>query len=103
MDRIDPEPLGLGCLLFAGEFIRCQALQGLGPAAEVVGVDGVAPVLPELRVIARVQAFDPGLPEGPVHPLDLPVGPRMLDLGPAVSGALLIADPPEDMLEGIPV
>ena len=41
--------------------------------------------------------------ERPVHPLDLPVGPRMVDLSQAVVDVVLPAYAAEDMLEGKPI
>lgn len=87
MERIYPEPFRLGCPLFADKFIGRQTLQSLQPAAEVVGVYEVAQVLAQLRVIVVMEAFDGRFFDGPVRPLDLPVGPRMFDLGQAVFDA----------------
>lgn len=39
---------------------------------------------PELVVALVVEAFDGRLLDGPVHPLDLPVGPRMVRFGEPV-------------------
>ena len=103
MDRIYPEPFRFGCPLFADEFVGCQALEGLEPAAEVVCVDEVGEVLPQLRVIVIVEALDGGFLDGPVHPLDRPIGPRMFDFGQAVFDAMLLADSTKDVPEGVPV
>lgn len=103
MDRIYPEPFRLGCPLFADEFIGCQAFEGLEPAAEVVCIDEVGEVLPQLRVIVIVEALDGGFLDGPVHSLDLPIGPRMLDLGGAMFDTVFLADSTKDVLEGVPV
>lgn len=92
MDRVHVEPLGLGCPLFADEFVRCQTLQGFESASVVVGVDEVGQMLLQLCVIVVVEAFDSGFLDGPVHPLDLPVGPGMLNLGQAMFDAVLLAD-----------
>lgn len=51
MDRVHPEPLGFGCPLLADEFVGRQTFEGLEPAAEVVGIDEVGEVLPQLRAI----------------------------------------------------
>ena len=102
MDRIDLESLGLGCPLFGEELIRRQALQSLEPAGEVVGIDEVGEMLAQLCVIVVMEAFDDGFLDGPVHALDLRVGPGMLDLGQAMFDAMRLADPSEDVLEGVP-
>jgi len=39
-----------------------------------------------------VEALDGRLFDGPVHPLDLPVGPRMVRFGEPVLDAILLAD-----------
>lgn len=65
MDRVHPELHGLGCPLFADEFVGLQTLKGLKPAAEVVGFDKVGEVLPQLRMIGIVEAFDGGFFDGP--------------------------------------
>ena len=103
MDRIDLESLCLGCPLFAHELLRRQAVQSLEPAGEVVGIDEVGEVLAQLCVIVVMDAFDSGFLDGPVHALDLSVGPGMLDLRQAMFDAMRLADPSEDVLEGIPV
>jgi len=99
VDRIDPESFKFGCPLFADELIERQTFQGLEPVTEVVGVDEVAQVLPELRVIIVVAALDHGFLENPVHPLDLPVGARIFDLGRAMLDAMRLAYPTEDVLK----
>ena len=70
---INPEPFESGCPLFTDEFVGCQTLEGLEPAAEVVCIDEVGEVLPQLRVIVIVEALDGGFLDGPVHSLDLAV------------------------------
>lgn len=57
----------------------------------------------QLRVIVAVEAFDGGFLDGPVHPLDLPVGPRMLNPSQAVFDAVFLADPTKDVMEGVSV
>lgn len=103
MVRVNPELLGLRCPLFADKFLGRQTLEGLKPATKVVGIDKVSEVLPQLHMIVIAEALDRGFLDGPVHPLDLPIGPRMFDLGQAVFDAILLADPTEDMLERVPV
>ncbi len=103
MDRVHPETLGLGCPLFADEFVGRQSLKGLEPEAEVVGDDKVGEVLPQLRMIVIVEALDGGFLDGPVHPLNMPIGPRMLDFGQAVFDTMLLAGPTKDVLESVPV
>ncbi len=46
-------------------------------------------------------ALNGGLLDRAVHALDLTVGPGMLDFGEPVFDVVLIADPVEDMVEGV--
>lgn len=46
-------------------------------------------------------AFDGRCLDRPVHPLDLTVGPGVLHLSEAMLDPVLVADPVEDMVEGI--
>lgn len=87
--------------MFADEFVGRQTLGGFEPAAEVVGIDKVGKVLPQLRVIVIVEALDGGVLEGPVHPLDLSIGSRMLDLGEAMFDTMFLANSAEDVLESL--
>ena len=49
MDRIEPEAFRFFCPLFADELVRREPLEGLEPAAEVVGGNEVVKVLSELN------------------------------------------------------
>jgi hypothetical protein len=75
--------------------------EGLESAAEIVCGDEVVEVLPELVVAVVIIALDRRLLDGAVHPFDLPVGPRVFHLGQAVLDPVLVADPVEDMVEGV--
>ena len=83
--------------MFADEFVGREALEGLEPASEVVGVDEVPQIPPQVFVSVIVEALDGCVLDGAVHALDLPVGPRMIDLGEPVLDAVLAANPVEDM------
>lgn len=98
MEWIEPEALRFFCPLFANELVRRETLEGLQPSAEVVGVDEQVEMLFELPVAVIVKAFDGGFLDGAVHPLDLAVGPRVLDLGQTVLDAVLAAAHAEHML-----
>src|SRR6187200_1180212 len=91
MDRVEPEPLRLDCPLFAGELVGCETLEGFEPATKVVGGNEVVEVAPELRMAAVVVALNGGLFDGPVHPLDLTVGPRVIGLGQPMLDAIAAA------------
>jgi hypothetical protein len=91
MDRIDPESFRLGCPLCADEFVKRRTLQSLESAAEVVGVDKIGQILAQLRAIVAMEAFDSGFLNGPIHPLDLPVGRQTFELLHAMSDAVLLA------------
>ena len=67
----------------------------------IVGVDEVVEVCGQLGVAVVVVALDRSLLDCPVHPLDLAVGPGMLDLGQPMLDLMLVADPVEDVVEGV--
>ncbi len=48
-----------------------------------------------------VEALDGDVLDGAAHPFHLSVGLRMIDLGGPVLDAVLVADPIEDMVEGV--
>jgi hypothetical protein len=89
--RICIEAFGLGCPCFADEFVGSEAAQPLEALAEVVGGDEVVEVLPELYVAVVMIAVDGSVLDGAVHPLDLAVGPGVVDAGEAVLDAMLLA------------
>ena len=103
MDRINPEAFGLGCPLLANEFIRGQAFERLEPATEVVGIDEVSKMLAKLFVILVMETFDGSFFDGPVHSLNLPVSPRMFDLGEAMFNAMLSADTAKNVIASISI
>jgi len=81
MGWIDAESLRLFCPDFADKLEGREALQGLKPAGEVVGVYGVGEVSSELVVGLLVVSLHRRFLERSVHSLDLAVGPRMARLG----------------------
>ena len=103
MDWINPEAFGLGCPLLANELIRRQALERLESSPEVVGSDEVSQMLLQLLVIVVMKALDGSFFDGPVHSLNLPVGPRMFDLGKAMFNAVLGADAAKNMIASPPI
>ena len=76
---------------FDDEFVWGQAFKGLEASAVIVGVDEVCEVAFELLVAVVMVAFDGGFFDRPVHSLDLPVCPWMLDLGQAVRDPIFVA------------
>lgn len=68
-----------------------------------VGADEVIEMLAQLRVIVMVEALHRSVLDGPVHALDLPVDPGMLNPGQALFNAMFLTDSIEDVLEGMPV
>jgi hypothetical protein len=60
-------------------------------SAEIVGVDEVGEMPPQLIVIVVVITFDGRVLDRSVHPFDLTVGPGMIDLGEAVFDAVFTA------------
>ena len=97
MDWVYSESFVLGCPAFADELVRCEAAQGLEAATEVVGINEVGEVSAELVMVVVVEAFDGGILDCAVHPLDLAVGPRVLDFGQPVFDADLAAAHVEHM------
>lgn len=91
MVRISGKPLGFVLEAFADKFIRCEATRGFEPAAIVVGIDKVGQVRFELLAVIIVIAFDSGLLDRSVHAFDLPIGPRVFDLGQAMLDAVFLA------------
>jgi hypothetical protein len=63
----------LACPGSADELVGCEALQGLEPSGEVVGLDEVAEVLSELVVALVMIALDGRVLDGSVHSLDLTI------------------------------
>jgi len=79
--RILDEPAWLICPGFADGFVRREPLERLQAVPKVVGLDEVGEVLPKLIMALVVEALDGRVLDGPVHPLDLTVRPRMARLG----------------------
>jgi len=71
------------------------------PAAEIVGDDEVAEMLPAMIVTIVMVALDGRFLDRPVHPLHLSVSPRVIHLGQAMLGSVLVARAVEDVVEGI--
>ena len=95
MERIEGEAFGLFCPGGADGFVGCEASQGLEPPGKVVGRDEVGEMLPELIVAVVVVSSDGRFLDGPVHPLDLAVGPGVVDFREAMFDAVLPAAHPE--------
>ena len=98
MDWIEVESFWLDCPSFADELVGCETFEGLQSPAEVIGGDEVSEVAFELCVVVIVIALDGRVFDGAVHPLDLPVGPRMVHLGQSMLDVVLVADAVEDVL-----
>ena len=81
MERVEGEALWLRGPCLTDEFVWREACEGLQAAAEVVGVDKVVEMLGELLMAVIMKALDGCFFDGPVHPLDLPIGPGMVDFG----------------------
>ena len=77
MEWIELETLGLGSPPLADERVGGEALESFWPTAEAVGGDEVGEMPLELSVFVVVLALDGRVLDGAVHPLDLPVGPRV--------------------------
>lgn len=84
MGWIEFEALRFFCPDGADVFVGCESFEGLESSGEVVGMDEVGEMLPEVFVGLVVEAFDGGFLKGSVHALDLAIGPGVLGLGEAV-------------------
>jgi hypothetical protein len=71
------EPSGLVHPAFADRFVGRQTAERLEAAGEVVGGHEVGEVLPKLIGAVVVEAFDGGLLDRAVHPLNLTIRPGM--------------------------
>src|ERR1700675_4221683 len=91
MEWIESESIWLFCPCIADEIVWGETLEGLEPAAEVVGADEVSEMRFELLGVVVMIALDGGFLDGAVHALDLTVGPRMLQLGKTVVDAVFPA------------
>src|SRR5262249_42721872 len=78
LDRIVFESIGFSCPGFTDGFERREPIQSLETLGEVVGVEECLDVLAKLVVAVVVVAPNGRLFESTVHPLDLPVRPRMI-------------------------
>src|SRR5262249_26028943 len=78
LDRIVFESIGFFCPGFTDGFERREPIQSLETLGEVVGVEECLDVLAKLVVAVVVVATNSRLFESTVHPLDLPVRPRMI-------------------------
>ena len=85
--------------MFADEFIGRQAFERLQSPAEVIGADEGLKMTSELIVAVVVEAFHGRILDRAVHPLDLTIGPGMLDFGEPVINLMLVADTVKDMRE----
>ena len=103
MDWIEGEPLRFDCPLFADELVGRQTFECLQPSPEIVGSDEVSEVISQLIVVVVMEAFDSGVLDCPVHPLDLAIRPGVFDLREPVLDLMLAANAVEDVLEGVKV
>ena len=67
----------------------------------VAGVDEVVQLCGQLGMAVIMIAFDHCLLDHPVHPFHLTIGPGVLHPGQAMSDAIFVADPVENVVEGI--
>ena len=81
MGWIEFEVLWFFCPQGADVFVGCEPFEGLESTGEVVGIDEVDKVLPEVLVGLVVEALYGGFFQSSVHAFDLSVGPGMLWLG----------------------
>ena len=75
----------------ADKFVWCETVERLQSAAEVVGADELLEMATKLLVVVVVVPLDGRFLDGPVHPLDLTIGPGMIDFGEAMLDVVLAA------------
>src|SRR3546814_5241451 len=80
---------------------RFRSAERLEATAVVVCVDEVVEVCRQLGMAVVMVALDRCFLDGAVHSFDLAIGPGVLHLGQAMLDAMLVADPVEDMVEGV--
>jgi len=97
MERVDGESEWAFLPLLADELIGGKSSKGLEALGEVVGHEKGLEMLFELLVSLVIVPFDRSVLEGPVHALNLPIGPRMLWPGPAMFDVVLFAGPSKSM------
>ncbi len=91
MGWVHCKSFGFACPHFADVFEGREALEGLQPAPVVVGVDEVVEAGFKSPIAVIVIAFDGSFLDRAVHPFDLAIGPRMLDLGEPVLDLIFFA------------
>jgi hypothetical protein len=73
---------------FADELVWSEATERLEASGEVIGVVEAAQMKPQLIMRIVEMAFDGCVPNGSVHPFDLPVCPWVFGLGQAMIGTI---------------
>lgn len=84
MDWIEGESFGFGSPAFTDELVGREALEGLQSSSEVVRLDEVLKMSPQLGVVIVMEALDGRVFDRAVQPLDLAVRPGVLRLGQPV-------------------
>lgn len=88
MDGIAGEAFGLCRPCPADHLVGREVAQGLQAPGEIAGVEIRGEMVLELPVGIVVMALDGRLFGCAVHPLRLPIGPRVVGLGQAMLGAV---------------
>ena len=101
MGWIQVEAVRLICPAFADVFVRREAPKGLQATTVIVGINEVVEVGGQLGMAVVMVAFDSRFLDRSIHPFDLTVGPGMLHLGQPMLDPLFLADPVEDVMEGV--
>ena len=78
MGWIDDEFCRLWSSDFADSFVRCGAAQRLEPSLEIIGCHEVAEMCPRRLMTVVKEVFNGCFHDCTVHPLNLPVRPRMI-------------------------
>jgi hypothetical protein len=103
VERVEDEAVGLVSPCFAAlqmhhadAFVGCEASQALEAFSEVVGGDEFVELSPQRIAAVVVEALEDVILDSAVHPLELAVGPGMMDFGEATHDALVAPAHGED-------
>jgi hypothetical protein len=91
MDWVESKSVWLMSPEFAEVFVRRETFECLESSGEVVGSEEVSQVRFELVMGVVEVSLDGGVLDGPVHALDLSVGPGVVWFGKAVVDSMKMA------------
>ena len=99
MVRIELKAFRLLLPAFTDLLVVRQSLESFETLGKVIGREELSEMLLELVVRLIVIALDGCLLDSAIHPLDLPVRPRMLDFGQPMFDSIFFTNAVEQMFE----